>query len=766
MPIGFRQRIKDQLRALIIKKQVLFMKKVTLGAAILSALLAAGCNDDSSKKNTMADSKPAQTQNADVDSSKSMNDMTNKDMKNDGSNPFFKEWDTPYGIPPFDQIKDEHFAPAFDKAIAQARTDINLLANSATKPTFENTIEEIEYGSKLLTKVANVFFNLTSANTNPELQKIQKEIGPKLSALQDDMNLNADLFKRVAAVYERKDELGLRPDQMLLLEEQYKSFVRGGANLNDEEKQKLRELNKELTELSLTFAENVLAETNDWEMVVEDEAKLEGLPQGLIDAAADTAEKRGYEGKWVFTTHRPSKTPFLKFSKNRELREKMYYGYTHRGDNDNAHDNKKIASKIAQLRAKKAQLMGYETHADFVLEERTAKNADNVYDLLNQVWPAALEQAKAERALMQEQIDKEGGDFTLKAWDWRYYAEKVRNEKYALDAAAVKPYFSLESTLQGVFYTANRLFGMNFKERFDLPKYHEDVRTFEVTDKNGDLIGIYLTDHYVRDGKRGGAWMNSYRKQFVTEDGEFVKPIIVNVLNYPRPVGDEPTLLTFDQASTLFHEFGHAAHGLLSDGIYPSQTGTAVPRDFVEFPSQVLENWMLEPEVLAKFAKHYKTGEVIPQEMIDKIQAASKFNQGFATTEYMAAALLDMAWHTQDGKVLKEADAFEKMVLDDLGLIPEIAPRYRTTYFSHIFSGGYSAGYYSYIWSEIFAADAYQAFRENGIFDKETADKFKKFILSKGGTQDPLELYKKFRGKEADPKYLMISRGLIEEDKE
>lgn len=745
------------------------MKKLTLGAAIVSALLAAGCGDDSAKKADVAEAKAAQMDKVDASSSDAKAADTNKDSATTGSNPFFEEWDTPYGMPPFDKIKDEHFAPAFEKAIAEARSDVEAIANNPEAPTFENTIEAMEYSGKLMTKVANVFFNLTSANTNPELQKIQKDVGPKLSALSDDISLNPALFKRVETIYNQREELGLREDQMRLLEENYKSFVRGGAKLNDEEKQQLRDLNKEMTELALAFSENVLAETNNWELVIDNEDDLAGLSQGLIDAAADTAEKRGHEGKWVFTTHRPSKTPFLMYSEKPELREKMYYAYTHRGDNDNEHDNKKHAAKLAQLRAKKAQLLGYDTHADFVLEERTAQNAENVYNLLNQVWPAALEQAKAERALMQEQIEKEGKDFKLKASDWRYYAEKVRNEKYALDEAAVKPYFSLESTLQGVFYTAQKLFGMNFKERFDLPKYHDDVRTFEVTDNDGELIGIYISDFYVRDGKRGGAWMNSYRKQFVTQDGEFVKPIIVNVLNYPRPVGDEPTLLTFDQASTLFHEFGHAAHGLLSDGVYPSQTGTSVPRDFVEFPSQVLENWMLEPEVLAQFAKHYKTGEVIPQELINKIQAASKFNQGFATTEYMAAALLDMAWHTLDGKDVKDADAFEKATLNELGLIPEIAPRYRTTYFNHIFSsasGGYSAGYYSYIWSEIFAADAYQAFRENGIFDKETADKYVEFILSKGGTQDPLELYKKFRGKEADPKYLMISRGLIDADKE
>ncbi|WP_251359698.1 M3 family metallopeptidase [Kangiella sp. TOML190] len=727
------------------------MQKLTLSLAVAAALAAttSGCvhnaEQDTMDKAALkvADAKDAES------------------MKVDAANPFFVQWDTPFGMPPFEQIKNEHYRPAFDYAIKQARNEIELVANNPEAPSFNNTIEALEYNGKDLTKVANVFFNLTSANTNKELQAISREIGPKLSALRDDVNLNPKLFARVKAVYEQRNELGLRPDQMKLLEDRYKGFVRGGAELNDAEKSKLRELNKQLTELSIKFGDNVLAENNNWEMVIDDKADLAGLPQNIIDAAAETAKKRGHEGKWVFTTHRPSKNPFLIYSTNRELREKIYQAYTHRGDNDNANDNKKIAAKIAALRSQKAQLLGYQNHADFVLENRVAKNAENVTKLLDQIWPAAIKQAKKEVAAMQKMIDEEGGDFKFRASDWRHYSEKIRKAKYDLDEEATKPYFSLEDTLNGVFYIANKLYGMNFKERFDLPKYHEDVRTFEVNDANGDLIGIYITDHYVRGGKRGGAWMNSYRKQFVDENGKFQKPIIVNVLNYPRPVGDEPTLLTFDQASTLFHEFGHAAHGFLSDGVYPSQTGTSVPRDFVEFPSQVHENWMMEPEVLAQFAKHYKTGEVIPQQMIEKIQAASKFNQGFATTEYMAATLLDLAWHTIEDGQERDADEFEAKVLDEYGLIDEIAPRYRTTYFSHIFSGGYSAGYYSYIWSDIFGADAYQAFRENGIFDEKTAKAFVDNVLSKGGTEDPLKLYKQFRGKEADPQYLLKSRGLI-----
>ncbi len=730
------------------------MQKLAISLAISATLLAACDNKE-------AEVAPAEDAKANVEAPVESNDVV-ADEKIDSNNPFFKDWDTPFGMPPFDSIKNEHFRPAFEQAIKHSKAEIQALAESSEAPTFENTIEAMEYGGKDLTKVANVFFNLTSAHTNPELQAISRDIGPQLSALGDDINLNPKLFARVKAIYDKKDELGLRPDQVKLLEDRYKGFVRGGAELSEEQKALLRELNKEISKLTIQFGENVLAENNNWEMVLENKEDLVGLPQGVIDAAAVTAKKRGHEGKWVFTTHRPSKNPFLIYSTNRELRDRIYNGYTHRGDNDNANDNKEIAAKIAALRSQKATLMGYKTHADFILESRVAKNADNVYNLLNKIWPAAIEQAKNEVAAMQEMIDEEGGDFKFRASDWRHYSEKIRKAKYDLDESITKPYFSLENTLQGVFYIANKLYGMNFKERFDLPKYHEDVRTFEITDPKGELIGIYLADFYVRDSKRGGAWMNSYRKQYVDQAGNFHKPIIVNVLNYPRPVGDEPTLLTFDQASTLFHEFGHAAHGFLSDGVYPSQTGTSVPRDFVEFPSQVHENWMTEPEVLAQFAKHYKTGEVIPQELVEKIQAASKFNQGFATTEYMAATLLDLAWHTiQDGEI-RDADEFEKEVLSRYGLIDEIAPRYRTTYFSHIFSGGYSAGYYSYIWSDIFGADAYQAFRENGIFDEKTAKAFVDNVLSKGGTDDPLKLYQQFRGKEADPKYLLKSRGLID----
>lgn len=723
------------------------MRKIALTSIVLSVLVA-GC----SKEDTPA----ATTENA-----KKVEQTDNTLAANAESNPFFSDYNTPFGIPPFDKITNAHYAPAFKKAIADAKQEVLDVAKNPEPATFQNTIEALEYNGKLLTKVAGVFYNLTSAHTNDELKALSKDIGPQLSGLNDDVNLNPALFKRVETIYNQLDSLDLRIDQKKLVVDRYKQFVRGGAGLNEQDKQTLRDLNARISKLGLEFGDNVLAETNNFELVVEKQEDLAGLPQYLIDAAAETAKERDKPGKWVFTTHRPSKTPFLMYSDKRELREKMWKGYINRANNNNANDNKKIVAEVAALRAKRAQLLGYKTHAHFVLENNTAKNPENVYGLLDKIWPAGLAQAKQELADMQKMVDEQGGGYKVEGWDWRYLSEKIRKARYDLDENQTKPYFSLEDTLKGVFYTVNKLYGMTFKERTDLPVYHEDVRVFEVYYKNGELIGLYLTDHYVRASKRGGAWMNAYRSQYVTEKGEFVKPIIVNVLNYPRPTGDKPTLLTFGQASTLFHEFGHAAHGFLSNGVYPSQAGTSVPRDFVEFPSQVLENWMFEPEVLANFAKHYETGEVIPQALVKKIQAAAQFGQGFATTEYMAASLLDLAWHTQTDTNPVDAASFEDKVIADLGLIPQIAPRYRSTYFSHIFSGGYSSGYYGYIWSEILAADAYNAFKENGIFDQATAEAFRANVLSRGGTDDPMKLYRQFRGQEPDPKHLLESRGLV-----
>lgn len=677
---------------------------------------------------------------------------------NEQSNPFFSKFDTPYGIPPFDQIKKTHYLPAFERGIALNRKEINAIANNKAVPTFENTIEAKEKSGDFLNTVSNIFYGLTGSMSDDEMRAIAKEVSPKLSALSDDISLNKALFARVKSVYQQKDQLDLRVDQKKLLVDSYKSFVRGGANLNKADETTLRGLNEKLSKLSLKFGENLLAETNSFEMIIDNKADLAGLPDDIVAAAAVTAKARGHEGKWVFTTHRPSKNPFLTYSTNRQLREKIYNGYTMRGDNDNANNNQKIAAEMASLRFRKAQLLGYDTWANFVLENATAKTPENVFKLLDQVWPAALQRAKEERADMQKMADAEGEKFKIAAWDWWYYSEKIRKQRYDIDAAETKPYFSLENTLQGVFYTANRLWGVTFKERNDLPKYHPDVRTFEVFDKDGSFVGVYMADHYVRKSKRGGAWMSSFRKQDKM-NGKNVTPIIYNVTNFPRPVGDKPALLTFDQASTLFHEFGHAIQGLLSDGYYRSQTGTSLPRDYVEYPSQVMENWMTEPEVLAHFAKHYKTGKVIPQALVNKIQASGKFNQGFGTVEYLAASLLDMSWHSLKTADLQDAEKFEQGVLKKIGLIDEIAPRYRTGYFSHIFSGGYSSGYYGYIWSNIYDADTWVAFKENGIFDQKTAQSYRKNVLETGGTDDPTKMYRRFRGQDPSVQPLLERRG-------
>jgi peptidyl-dipeptidase Dcp len=674
-------------------------------------------------------------------------------------NPLFSAFTTPHGIPPFDQIKKSDYLPAFEQAISENKIEISTIANATNTATFANTIEAMEKSGDFLNRVSNVFYGLTGSMSDEEMRNIAKAVSPQLSALNDDINLNAKLFARVKTVYDKKDQLNLQVNELTLLEKTYKGFVRGGANLSDADKVKLRQFNTQLSELSLKFGENLLHETNSFEMVIDNKADLNGLPDDIIAAAAVTASDRGHEGKWVFTTHRPSKNPFLTYATNRKLRETLYKGYTMRGNNDDEFDNKSIAAETASLRYQKAQLLGYKTHAHFVLENATAKTPENVFGLLNKVWPAALARAKEESADMQKLANSQGSKIEIEAWDWWYYAEKIRKARYDIDAAETKPYFSLEGTLQGIFFTAEKLWGVTFKERNDLPKYHEDVRTFEVFDKDGSYVGIYMTDHYVRESKRGGAWMSSFRKQHRMY-GEEVTPIIYNVLNYPRPVGDTPTLLTFDQASTLFHEFGHAIQGLLSNGYYRSQTGTALPRDYVEYPSQVMENWMTEPEVLANFAKHYKTGEVIPMALVDKIQASGKFNQGFGTTEYLGAALLDMSWHSLETAEIQDAAAFEKNVLSEIGLIKEISPRYRTGYFSHIFSGGYSSGYYGYIWSNIYDADTWLAFKENGIFDEKTADLYRKHILEPGGSEDPAVMYRRFRGQDPKVQPLLDRRGL------
>lgn len=674
-------------------------------------------------------------------------------------NPFFSEWNTPFKTPPFEKIKEEHYLPAFKEGIKQHQEEIDGIVNNAKAPTFKNTIEAMEGSGALLRKVRNVFYNLTSADTNDELQKIAKEVAPLLSRHRDDINMNEKLFERVKAVYDEKEKLDLSVEQNMLLEKYYKDFVRGGANLDEEKKAKLREINKELSLLSLKFGENILKENNAFELVIEKEEDLAGLPQSVINGAAEAAKERGHEGKWVFTLHKPSMIPFLQYSEKRGLREKIFKAYINRGNNNNELDNKEIASRMAALRVEKANLLGYKTHAHFVLEQNMAKKPKNVYDLLNQLWTPALKMAKKEAKELQEMIYKEDRNFKLEAWDWWYYAEKLKKAKYELDDEALRPYFKLENVRDGVFAVANKLYGIQFVERADIPKYHEDVNVFEVKEADGSHIGILYTDYFPRASKRGGAWMNSYRKQSRLE-GKEVTPVICNVGNFSKPTGDKPALLSFEEVTTLFHEFGHGLHGLLSKCTYNRLSGTAVPRDFVELPSQIMENWASDPEVIQAYARHYETGEVIPKEIVDRIKKAGHFNQGFATVEYLAASFLDMDWHTLTDARERDALEFEAKSLNKIGLIPEIVVRYRSYYFNHIFSGGYSSGYYSYIWAEVLDADAFEAFKETSLFDQKRAQAFRKNILEAGGTEDPMTLYKRFRGAEPKVEPLLKRRGL------
>lgn len=674
-------------------------------------------------------------------------------------NPFLTEYNTPFNVPPFDKIKEEHYLPAFKEGIKQEWSQIEVIANSSEAPTFENTIEALESSGVLLTRISNVFFNMTSAHTNDELQRIAKEVAPLLSRHQDNILLNEKLFQRVKAVYEQKDGLNLAVEQNTLLEKYYKDFVRGGANLDEEQKVDLREINEELSLLTLKFGENILGENNAFELIIEKEADLAGLPEAAIVGAAEAAGERGHEGKWVFTIHKPSMIPFLQYSEKRELREKIFKAYINKGDNNNELDNKEILSRIAALRVKKANLLGYKTHADFVLEKNMAKEPEKVYAFLDQLWEPALAKAKKEAEEFQKMIAEEGKDFKLQAWDWWYYAEKLKKARYELDDETLRPYFKLENVRNGAFTVANKLFGITFEEITDIPKYHEEVMVFEVKEADGSHIGLLYTDYHPRASKRGGAWMSSYRKQSRL-GGREITPVITNICNLSKPTGDKPALISLENVETLFHEFGHALHGLLSNCTYQRLSGTAVPRDYVELCSQIMENWATEPEVLKSYARHYETGEPIPDELIARIGKARHFNQGFETVEYLAASYLDMDWHTLTAAGQLDPVEFENASLGKIDLIPEIVTRYRSTYFGHIFSGGYSSGYYSYIWAEVLDADAFQAFKEAGVYDQKTAQSFRKNILATGGTEDPMTLYKRFRGAEPKIDALLKRRGL------
>lgn len=672
-------------------------------------------------------------------------------------NPFFEEYETPFKIPPFEKIKFEHYEPAFMQGIDEHQKEILKIAQNEKEPTFENTLEALESSGKTLDKVANVFYNLLGSNTNDEFDALAVKMSPLLSAHNDKILLNKELFERIKILKSNEPSLKLSDEQKRLLDETYKRFQRAGANLDQEAMIRLTEINSSLSSLSVQFDQNVLKETNGYSLIIDDPDDLQGLPNEEIRQASLLASSEGHDGKWVFKPTRVSMYPFLTYSEKRELRENLYKSYILRGDNDNDFDNKEIIKKMVALRKEKANLMGFETHADYVLDNTMAKTTLNVNKLLDTVWNPGIEKAKGEVEAMQEIIIEEGGNFKLEAWDWWHYSEKLRQEKFDFKEEEVKPYFSEDKVLKGAFEVAKKLFEITFTERDDLPKYREDIRTFVVEDFNNQVIGIFYTDFTQRPNKGGGAWMNTFRSQSKFE-GKTI-PIVINVCNFPPKNVDGVSLLSFEQVETLFHEFGHGLHGLLSDVNYPSLSGTAVTRDYVEFPSQMMENWAREPEVIKTFAKHYITGETIPDELLAKISEAGTFNEGFETSEYVAAAHLDMAFHMEKDSI-EDIDAFEDETLKNLGLIPEIESRYRSTYFGHIFAGGYSSGYYSYLWTEVLEADAFEAFKQNGLYHKETADKLKKYVYSSGNTKDLMEQYVKFRGKEPDIQPLLEKRGL------
>ena len=673
-------------------------------------------------------------------------------------NPFFREWTGPFGMPPFAEIRNEHFLPALERGIAEQRKEVIAIADNSAPPTFANTIEALDKTGELLDKVSGVFSNLAGAETNETIEGVSRKVAPMMAALRDDRMMNPKLFARVKAVWEKRNSSGLDAEQIRLVDEMYKEFVRGGANLDEAGKARLRTINAELSTLSVRFSQNLLKETNAYKLVIEKKEDLSGLPEGVVAAAADAAKRANLAGKWVFTLHAPSIWPFLTYADNRELRRQILTAYTMRCNNGNEQDNKQVLYRIAALRAEKSKLLGYQTFAHLTLEERMAKEPSKVFDLLNQLWKPALNLAGKELNDMQAMIDASPNKFKLEAWDWRYYAEKVKAARYALDEDEVRQYLSLDNVLQGAYMVANKLYGLKVAERTDLPKYHPEVRTFEVKDGDGSHLGVFLIDYHPRPGKRVGAWSSRYRGQKI-KDGKDIRPIVVNVCNFSRPAAGKPALLTMEEVETLFHEFGHGLHSLLAKVRYQSLGGT--PRDFVELPSQIMENWATEPGVLSTFAKHYQTGKPIPKELLAKVERAGKFNQGFATVEYLAASLLDMEWHTITSEPAKDAEGFEKAALGKIGLMPEIVSRYRSTYFQHIFASGYAAGYYSYIWSEVLDSDAYQAFKEKGnVFDPNLARAFRTKILERGGSADAMQMYKDFRGREPSVKPLIEKRGL------
>lgn len=681
------------------------------------------------------------------------------------TNPLLEQPNKPFGVPAFDKVKIEHYLPAFEEAIRQNKAEIDAIVNNEDAPTFENTIVALDRSGLLLDRVTGVFFNVLEADGNDEMNAIAEQVSPMLSDLSDGIILNDALFQRVKVVYDEREQLGLNAEQMRLVTQTYKAFADNGANLPEDKKERLKEINQELGLLSLKFGNNVVAETNsdDVKRFITDEALLAGLPESAKAAAAEEAEAAGHPGEWLFTPKRTSFTPVLQYCENRELRKQLLMDYTTRGNHDNENDNKAVIIREMELRIERAKLFGYDNPADYILADCMAKNHQTVDAFLASVWAPSLEAAKREAAELQALLEQDLPGEKLQPWDWWFYSEKLRKAKYDLDEEELKPYFELNNVRKGAFGVATKLYGLQFEKLENMPVYNPEVEVFKVTEADGSLVGILYTDYFPRAGKRPGAWMNNILPQYIDAEGVDHRPVIINVGNFNKPTAGNPSLLSMDDVETLFHEFGHALHGLLSKAHYKSLSGTNTPRDFVELPSQFMENYAYEPEVLKTYAFHYETGEVIPDELIEKINKASAFNQGFVTTELLSASILDMDFHELTSAEGLDVNAFEAESLKKMGMIDEIIVRYRPTFYNHIFTTGYEAGYYSYTWSAVLDADAFAAFKETGdLFEAETAKRFR-HLLEQGGTRDAQELYLEFRGKEADPKYLLIRKGFVKE---
>jgi len=675
-------------------------------------------------------------------------------------NPLLSEFDTPFGVPPFSEINEAHYLPAFQEGMKQKEAEIDAIVSNLSKPDFKNTILAYDKSGKLLSRISPVFYGLNGANTNPKMQAIARELTPLMSAHSNKIRFNQELFNKIRSVFDNRQNLKLNEEQLRLVEKIYEDFARNGAALPEEQRNELQALNQRMSMVSLNLNQNLLAENNHFKLILDDKEDLAGLPEDIIAAAADEAKKAGHEGKWAFTLAKPSWIPFLQFSERRDLREKLYMAYINRGNNENENDNKKLFLELMHLRRKMAQLLGYQDYAEYAISDNMAKTPQNVYDFLYRIWAPALERAQKERDQMQEIVKREGGDFTLESWDWWYYAEKIRLEQYNMDEEEIKPYFTLDNVRKGIFALSGKLYGLQFIERPDVPVYHEEVEAWELIDKDGSSLGILYIDAHPRPGKRSGAWCGSYRSAQYDDKGKKVLPIVTIVMNFTRPVGDKPAMLSWDETRTYFHEFGHALHNFFAEGHY-HRTARSVPRDFVELPSQVLENWVGEPELLKEYAKHYQTGEVIPDDLVNKLMNARHFNAGFDNVEYIAAAILDLEWHTYPFEFNMDVNKFEKEVMDRISMIDQIVPRYRTTNFSHIFGGGYAAGYYVYRWAGVLDADAFAAFKESGdLFNQELSTKFRKYILGGNAYWEGMEAYKNFRGKEPDIDAFLIQSGL------